>query len=157
MKNRIFNRLSVWIIILTSIALQSCVSSKWTVPQELVGQWNSEKGKITVRTEPSTMKFEFTPDSATISLKINDDKTVSGFIGLSEFKNGSIRKNAGNPDITGIAYIVECGTVGKIFASDPLENKEIEIWIKPVKENFSAEIRNKKFPMGELKFVKAKN
>lgn len=88
------------------------------MPPELVGQWRADKIKVAVRTEPEWMKFIFTSDSVIATLTIDSNKTASGTIGLSEFKNARIIKNAGNADKTGIAYIIECGPIGKIFPND---------------------------------------
>jgi hypothetical protein len=145
-------------IVLIAIILSSC--GNWTVPEEVVGQWKSDKCKITVRTEPRLMKFEFIQDSAVVILNIKSDKTVSGLIGTAPFENGKIRKNKGNPKVTGIAYIVECGKIGKIFNHDPLDLKEVELWISPLNTEIKAELRFTEgmavFPMGDIVFVKVK-
>ena len=140
----------------------SCSSTKeWTVPDELAKQWKSQKSKITVRTEPKWMKFEFVSDSASVSIKINENKTVSGSIGKASFENGILEKNSGNPEKTGVAYIVKCGKIGKIFEKDPLVSKEIEIWLSLIKTNMEAEIRytekGSKFPMAGIVFEEVKD
>lgn len=150
------------IFIMTNFLVFSCYTNKtWTVPSELVGQWKTSKHKITVRTEPKWMKFNFTTDFATVTLKINSNKTVSGSIGLATFENGTLEKNSGNPDKTGVAYIVKCGKIGKIFENDPLESKEIEIWLSLIKTDMKAEIRYRengaKFPMADILFYKVAN
>jgi len=144
-------------ILISAFLFVSCSFNKeWTVPTELAKQWKSKKSKITVRTEPKWMKFEFVSDSAAVSIKINPNKTVSGSIGLATFENGILEKNSGNPEITGVAYIVKCGKIGKIFDADPLNSKEIEIWLGPVKTSLDAEIRYRekgdKFPMAGIVF-----
>jgi hypothetical protein len=145
---------------LCSLSL-SCVNYKnWTVPPELIGNWKTTKHKITVRTEPKWMKFEFVSDSAIVTLQIQENKIVSGTIGSAIFKNGTIELNAGNPDFTGISYILKCGnTTTRFFDSDPLASKEIEIWLSPIKgRTMDAEIRytenGAKFPMASVVFIK---
>lgn len=150
---------SIILILLFCTAKISCVSSsKWVVPTELIGKWNTQPHKITVRTEPKWMKFEFTSDSAVVSIQINDNKTVIGNIGSASFSNGTVSQNTGDPSLTGIAYIIKCGKIGKIFETDPLENKEVEIWLSPIENNMKAEIRyaesGDKFPMAGLIFEK---
>jgi hypothetical protein len=138
----------------------SCVNYKnWTVPPELIGKWRTTKHKITVRTEPKWMKFEFVSDSAIVTLQIHSNKTVSGTIGSAIFENGTIELNAGNPDYTGIAYIVKCGKTGRFYEKDPLDSKEIEIWLSPINgRTMEAEIRytenGAKFPMASIVFTK---
>jgi hypothetical protein len=106
------------------------------------------------------MKFEFTSDIAFVKLTIDSNKTASGFIGLAEFKNGKIKKNGGNPEKTGVAYIIQCGSIGKIFSNDPLNNKKVEIWLGPLKGEMHAELRftegGAMFPMADLTLRKVK-
>lgn len=106
------------------------------------------------------MKFEFTSDMANSSFTINEDKTVTGYIGKARFK-GEIKRNSGDPERTGVAYIIKCYWIGKIFPNDPVDSKEVELWLEPLKdgimvsglrftENMAA------FPMGEFEFRKVK-
>ena len=63
------------------------------------------------------MKFEFISDSADVSIEITADKQVKGRIGDATFVNGVLKKNWGLPSsITGVAYIVECGSIGSIYS-----------------------------------------
>ncbi|MCX6275651.1 MAG: hypothetical protein NTV09_10645 [Bacteroidetes bacterium] len=144
-------------IILFLGTITSCSTIKWEVPSAYVGQWNTGEQKITVRTHPKG-GYQFTSDSARLTIEINGDKKVSGRIGLAEFDQGILERNTGNPDITGVAYIIKCGRIGKIFENDPLETKEVEIWLSPVEEKMKAELRFTEgmavFPMGELTFSK---
>lgn len=140
-------------------AIGSCVSQKWAVPSELEGQWESAVFKVSVRTEPKWMKFEFTPGAIRVVLDIESDKTASGTIGMANFSNAILDKNRGNPERTGVAYIVRCGTVGKLFPEDPLNSKEVELWLGPVAGGkMEAELRftegNAVFPMGGMKLLK---
>jgi len=149
-------RLNVWILVLSTLIIHSCGPKD--INAEYVGQWKSEKIKITIRTEPENGKFIFTSDSVIISLIIKSDNTADGFIGSAEFENGIIKKNWGNPEKTGIAFKIECGPVGKIFESDPLENKEVELWLGPLNGNIDAELRYTQggahFPMSGMIFTK---
>jgi len=158
MKNHINNLKRILFILLSTFCLYSCRIHEWAVPTELVGQWKSNTTKITVRTEPKWMKFEFTSDISFLKMTIDSNKTASGFIGLAEFKNGEIKKNEGNPERTGVAYIIKCGSIGKIFSKDPLDYKKVEIWLSPVKGDMHAELRytegNSQFPMADLIFRK---
>ncbi len=158
----IINSLGNWSLI--SILLILCSCSKWSIPSEYLGEWQTDRTIITVRTEPKWMKFQFTTDTAVISIKIKSDKIVSGFIGSTEIVNGKLKKNWGLPSsYTGVSYIIECGSIGRIFNSDPVNRKEVEIWISPIKDNevLEAELRfieNKAvFPMASLLFHKVNN
>jgi hypothetical protein len=150
-------------LILVPLFLMSCSSNNFTVPQQYTGNWQTEKTKVTVRTESKLLKFQFTTDSAVISIKIDDDKTVAGFIGSAEFKKGKLKKNYGAPNVTGVAYIIECGSIGKIFPHDPMEAKEVEIWLGPINENgtIKAELRYTEgmeaFPMAGMIFYKVRS
>ena len=147
----------IWLFVITLLFLSSC--TKWIIPPELVGQWESEKQKVSVRTRPEKHNYVFTPGTAALTLIINDNKTASGTIGSAIFENAKIKKNRGNPDITGIEFIVKCGTIGKIFDDDPLENKEVQLWLTPVKDNqMEAELRYTEgwayFPMAGFNMTK---
>ncbi len=145
------------------IFLSSCNSTKWIIPPEYAGQWETSKERITVRTKFKKEPFKFTSDSAIVVIKINENKTVSGFIGLAKFENGKLKKNASLPWETGVEYIIECGSIGKIFSNDPMESKEVEIWFGPLNsEGISkSELRYTQgaalFPMGRLLFMKVKD
>ena len=160
MKNNFNNyrRMLAWSILLTVFSLYSC--EQWTVPPELVGEWKSGKQEITVRTQPAKGQWEFTSDSAIIKIRIKSDHSVTGTIGAASFTNGVIKKNRGNPDVTGLAQKIECGSIGKIFNDDPLNAKEVELWLSPMEGNtIDAELRQTEggaqFPMAGIKLVKA--
>jgi hypothetical protein len=140
---------------LVSIAFSSCTA--FFVSTEYVGQWKSDKQKITVRTHDHD-GFKFTSDSADFELTINADNSVSGRIGLATFSNGQVKKNGGPVSMTGIIYIVKCGTVGPIFSNDPLTNKEVELWLYPIKGSMEAELRYTDgmaaFPMAGVVFTR---
>lgn len=115
-----------------------------------VGTWSAPQSEVTVRTEPKKWHFEFTKGRADFSMTINADKTVSGHIGQARFEHARLEKNWGlPPSWTGIIYVVRCGPIGKIFDTDPLASKEVEIWICPVKADgtMEVELRFGNFPM----------
>lgn len=149
-------RLILWILFLSTFLFNSC--GQKSISPEFVGQWKTEPVRITVRTKPDKGTFEFTSDSAEILLIINSNNTADGSIGSAKFENARIKKNFGNPEKRGIAIKIECGLVGKIFESDPLENKEVELWLGPVKGNIDAELRytqgGSHFPMAGMIFTK---
>jgi hypothetical protein len=158
-----YSLLKYSILIVAIINLVSCSNNNWILPPEYAGHWKTDKTKITVRTQPKFGKFQFTSDSAIIMIRINNDRTVSGFIGSALFENGKLLKNSGNPDKTGVSYKIECRSIGKIFNLDPKESKEVEIWLGPVNANGSidAEIRYTQgmavFPMAGMLFTKVKD
>lgn len=151
------NRLKAGILILTTFFLNSC--EKMSIPPELAGNWKSGTHEITVRYESDKRGFQYTSDTATVKLRIYDNNSASGFIGSAKFENARLKVNGGNPDRTGIAYIIKCGRIGKIFDNDPLDAKEVEIWLGPLKGNtIDAELRYTEgwahFPMAGLIFTR---
>jgi hypothetical protein len=100
------------------------------------------------------MKFEFTSNTGIVTFTIDSNKTATGFIGSADFKKRKIKKNSGDSEKTRVAYIIQCGSIGKIFSNDPLDNKKVEIWLGPLKEEMNAELRltegGAMFPMANL-------
>jgi len=147
-------QLNSLIFIMSAFFIYSC----GRIPPEFVGQWKTEPEQITVRTELGLGKFAFTSGSAEIFLTINSDNTADGSIGLANFENARIKKNFGNPEKKGIAIKIKCGSIGKIFENDPLENKEVELWLGPIKGNIDAGLRytqgGSHFPMAGLTFTR---
>lgn len=146
---------------LVVFGISSC--NKFTVPSDYVGNWNSPETKVVVRTSEGKLKYNFTSDSVNVTLKINANKEVSGTIGNVVFTNGKLLKNKGlPPSVTGIAYIVQCGEIGKIFENDPLPQKEVELWLSPIvhSDTINAELRfterNATFPMSGFSLSKSK-
>jgi len=119
-------------MVLLAFFLVSC--GNWTVPAELVGEWKSGETQITVRTKVEK-EWVFTSGPATIVLTIHSDQSVSGTIGTAAFENGVILKNRGNPETTGCAQVIKCGSIGKIFPDDPLSSKEVQLWLAPMEGN----------------------
>ncbi len=117
-------------LILATFFLYSC--GQKSIPQEIVGYWKTDKGWITVRTKDEKNKFQFTSDSAIITLNIKNDHTVNGSIGSAKFENGKIKTNWLLPvKMSGLSFTIECGKIGKIFENDPLDSKEVELWLSP--------------------------
>ncbi|HNR67430.1 MAG TPA: hypothetical protein PKN04_06770 [bacterium] len=149
----------VLFLVAASFLLQSC-GGTGTIPPEIIGQWNSGQHRITVRTKPDNEPFQFTSDSAIVKITVNENKTVFGSIGMAEFQKGKIRKNPRLPWDTGVGYIIECGSIGKIFINDPLDTKEVEIWFgsKIINNTVKASIRYTegwaKFPMSKVILIK---
>lgn len=146
-------------LLVFSLSVCSCANTKWHIQEEYLGTWRTEKTKITVRTEPKFMKFEFQSDSAVFELQIHPDQTASGSLGQAKFERVPIKYNGGliPVSVKGIIYIIECGSVGKLYPNDPLDKKELELWILPMKDgNIEAELRfrqgGSKFPMAGLVF-----
>jgi hypothetical protein len=157
MKNLTHNyRLIGWFLVLTAFFLSSC--GDWTLPPELVGEWQSEKLLITVRTKVEK-EWVFISDTATIAIKINSDHSVSGTIGAASFAYGVIFKNRGNPETTGCAQVIKCGSIGKIFPDDPFSNKDVQLWLAPMDGNrIDTELRYTEgmaqFPMAGMLLMK---
>jgi hypothetical protein len=153
---------NVWVCIFLVSSLFSCSPGNWKVPREYIGQWETSKENITVRTKFKNEPFRFTADSAMVKISIKEDKTVSGTIGLAEFTNGRLKRNASLPWETGVEYIIECGSIGQIFHGDPLDHKEVEIWFAPINSEgmSNSELRYTEgmahFPMARLLLVKSR-
>lgn len=149
------------LIIIVALTLISCKATEWVVPQPYCGYWRTENTKVTVRFKVGDEKHsQFISDSAILTLVINHDKTASGTIGLSSFENGKMLKNHTLWE-TGVSYVIECGVIGKIFKNDPLETKEVDIWLGQVNENgtIKATMRlgDSVFPMADVMFERVKD
>ena len=113
---------------------------KFSIEPAYIGSWSAPVSEVTVRTEPEKWHFVFTKGKADFGVTINADKKASGHIGLAKFENAKIEKNRGLPSgWTGIIYIIDCGKIGKIFESDPLNEKVVEVWICPIKPDGTME------------------
>lgn len=158
MKKRIQKMASSNLLLVAFLLLLNLQCNAQEAPKDLKGNWETESTNITIRTKIRWMKYSFTPAKIELNLKIDANNSVSGTIGEAKFSNATILKNKGNPSITGIAYIIQCGLVGKICKEDTSGSKNIELWIKPtnIKGIMSAEIRLivgwDTFPMGEAVF-----
>ncbi len=149
---------NLWMVILATV-FSSCKTTNWELPKEYIGKWGSGKQMVIVRTYKFGNGFTFTRDTTKVSFVINENKTASGNIGNTTFENAIIRKNKVDSDFSGIAYIIECGKIGKIFTADPDADKEVEIWLMPVKkDSLEGELRYTEgwavFPMASLRLVK---
>ena len=102
-------------IVLSAFVLSSC------------GEWKAAELFITVRTKVEK-EWVFISDTATITIKINSDHSVSG-------------------------------TIGKIFPDDPLNTKEVELYLGPLEGNrIDTELRftegGAHFPMAGMLLMK---
>ena len=144
----------------TLLGMSSCTN--WIVPPEYIGQWETNNENITVRTKVKSEPYCFTSDYAIVKIEINADKTVSGQIGLAEFTNARLEKNYGLPWVKVVSpkYIIKCGSIGKIFDDDHLDQKEVEIWFAPIDTNNISKSHllytqgGAQFPMAQLLFMK---
>jgi hypothetical protein len=135
--------------------------SRPNVPPELIGRWETKKNQITVRTENKKSNFQFTSDSAICHLEIKNN-TASGSVGKAEFQNAVIKKMGSNPLGSGNWHKIKCGSIGEIFENDPLNVKEVQIWVYPVNEDtIDTELRYTEgwaiFPMAIMIFTKVSN
>lgn len=80
MKNNFNNyrQLLACFYIAGAFLLNSC--GDWTLPPELVGEWKSDKILITVNAKVEK-EWVYISDTASITIKINSDHSVSGSIG----------------------------------------------------------------------------
>ena len=142
-------------LLLVALALFLSTCGQKDIPAELVGTWVNEQHPITVRTEPSPMKFEFFNGTASTQLTIHADHSVTGNIGNAQIKNGQITTNWFLPvGMTGVAFTIVCELEGPIFEGDPLIKKEIQFWAGPFDGPIDTEIRytsaGAQFPMGHI-------
>lgn len=128
--------------------------------ENYTGMWEADQIEITVRTKDSGGDWVFTDGIAAAGIEIFGDNTASGYIGTATFEGATVKKNSGNPETTGVAFVVECGKIGKIFPDDPLDSKEVEIWLGPLEnETMDSELRytegRSHFPMAGFLFFKS--
>ena len=127
------------------------------LPLSLTKHKKNVSVSITVRTHEFN-EYQFVKDTVEFEISFenqNNSPVAKGQIGMATFEQCPVRYNQGilPPSITGIEWIVSCERMGKLFAQDPLENKQMEIWVSPEDENGqrSFEIRYTdgmaKFPM----------
>ncbi|MEY1640427.1 hypothetical protein [Tenuifilum osseticum] len=150
---------TIIIVQLFAMLLISC--GQLTKVPDLIGEWKTDKIGVIVRSK-SGGNWQFTSDSCTITLIIKDDYTADGKIGLTEFKDGKIKTNWLLPiKLTGQAYKIKCGSIGRIFEDDPLEEKKVELWLGPIKQDsINVDLRytegGAQFPMAHSKLKKVK-
>lgn len=147
-------KLFVLIILMLS---ESFTCYKQNQPEkEYLGRWLNASAKIQVRTKTGFMKYKFTPVTVPISLTISPQGTATCKIGDIELNNLALTKNLGNAEKTGVIYIIKLGEIGLINNTDPVSEKEIELWIKPIKNEKTLQIEIRQmgmldaFPMGEV-------
>ena len=157
MKGINFKSLTRLISILVLSFLVSCGTIR--ISEDLIGTWESELTPTTVRIKENG-KYQFIKGEALYSFTIHPDKSVSGQIGNATFNDGFITTNWLLPTrITGVSLGIDFDLEGKIFASDPLEQKVTELWMGPIQDGqVEAELRYTKgmqqFPMAHIKFRK---
>jgi hypothetical protein len=146
------------LVLLLCIGLNACSSNKWSLPNFYTGTWKSEKQKVALKAKLSDGSYQNIVDSAIVVLTIHGNKTASGAIGFARFENAEIKLNSGDPNFSGATYLVKCKNLGKIYESDPLENKDIEIWLSPISGRIEAQLRlvegKKIYPMADLRLHK---
>ena len=106
-------------------------ADKAPINKEYVGTWVGLFTTINVRTKTGFLCYKFTKGRVEMALQINEDNTASGKIGNSELTEAKIKKNNG----AGIAYIIDCGEVGKLFYNDPEEKKPLQLWLIPITQS----------------------
>ena len=150
--------LSTLVVIL--IVSSFIVKKNTEIKDSYVGQWSNASATLKVRTKNGFMDYTFTP--ITIPIQINIQKQGVAFckIGDIELKNLKVQLNPGNTESKGIIYTIDCGMIGKLTSNDPLANKKIEFWIKPIKQANTLQIEVRQmhfmdpFPMGEINLKK---
>lgn len=157
MKTPKLKLLSTLLVLASITGLGAFTCTKQTIPEkEYVGTWTNNNNKLNVRTKTGVMNYQFTPISIPITLSINEHGLVNGNVGDVRINNINLNKNSGNSAKTGIIYSIRCGQVGKLSANDPLDKKEIELWVKPLTadKKLHVEVRQMHsldpFPMGEV-------
>jgi hypothetical protein len=135
-----FYRPIVGFLVTGTFLLYSC--GQKSVPRNMTGLWMSDKIQVTVRIQDERRNFKFVSDSVIITLVVNNDFTAAGSIGSAKFENCKISTNWLLPvKMSGIAFTIECGTIGKIFENDPLDSKEVELWLGPLNDSIDSELR----------------
>lgn len=115
-----------------------------------------------MRTKPDG-NWRFISDSAVIKFRVKENHTVEGSVGSAKFGNGEIKLNWLLPiKMSGLSFTIVCGKIGKIFENDPLNLKEVELWLGPITNGtIDGELRytegNKYFPMSGAIFTKVDN
>ena len=157
---RTYKRNHVIIILIAFLMLFNFNCNSQEIKKNLIGNWETENTKISIRTKIKWMKYKFNSANIKLTLKINSDNSVNGSIGDVKINQPTILKNKGKSSKTGIAYIIPCGIIGQICKEDTSALKTLELWIKPQSNEdvLIAEIRLKNgwdtFPMGEAIFYK---
>jgi hypothetical protein len=156
-KKTSFNKFKGIFFILILMLSESFTCYKQNQPEkEYLGSWYNASAKIQVRTKTGFMKYKFTSITIPISITISPQGTATCKIGNVESNSLSVTKNPGNVEKTGVIYIVKLGEIAQINKTDPLSKKEVELWIKPIKneKTLQVEIRQMDlldaFPMGEV-------
>ncbi|TNE72844.1 hypothetical protein EP331_06145 [bacterium] len=150
----------VFALSLIPIAKQQDSNQTKNIEQVYIGTWESNLTQVKVRSKTGWFSYEFTKDSISLELTIEEPMLAKGKLGLGSFMQANIKKNKGNDSVTGIRYIFECGNPGKLFDADSETDKKLELWIKPLvkQDTLEAELRlassMDKFPMAHFILVK---
>lgn len=136
--------------------LFSC--QKEELPSYFFGEWLSGEIDITVRIEPRMGQFEFIDGTGIISLTVREDETVDGHIGTADFQGAPLDQRSGVYGSQVNRIRIMCDSIGEIFPGDPLENKEVEIWMDLAAGSSDAELRFTEgmanFPMASMTLTK---
>lgn len=158
MKNYLNNSLPFCLgIIFLIISFFISCEQRRIIPPELIGQWKTGNVKITVRTKSERGKYDFISDTATITLNIDSNYTVSGFVGSAEFKSRIIRASAKHKKYRGYAYVIKPSMIGKIFPNDPKEDKSAHFLLYPIEGTtfkFKSRLKNMGLTMAEIELTK---
>jgi len=121
------------------------------IPKELIGTWKSSNIEIVVPEKDNLSDYKFHTGEGTITLSFTKNELVSGSIGEYTFSDGILTK--------GNIYKVVCQTAGILFNEDPLDSKEISLWLHNISEHtIEGELRltqdGQKFPMTAFTLTK---
>jgi hypothetical protein len=140
---------------LLPLLMTSCGTRK--VPADINGYWISEAHPITVRTREDG-EWIFTSDTVKTTLVIVDKNCITGYIGSAKIVGGKAYPNWMLPTkMTGVSVIIRFDLDGKIFPNDPLEHKQVELWIGHL-DNLMQDVelrytsKSSKFPMAGINF-----
>ena len=142
-----------YLLIIPMLIFLSCSAPEKVVeiPDELMGSWSSSEIKITVRDKNDSSGYKFYPGKGSIVLNFDKDEAISGSIGAYQFTDGALTK--------GTIYKVVCDSAGTLFDGDPVQAKEISLWLHKISSNsIEGEIRltenGQKFPMSSFNLTK---
>jgi hypothetical protein len=124
------NSYIILLILIGGLIIQSSCYKE--VPEEFVGTWESDLTLVEVPFNNEDGSEDIYTDSIVFGLQISANKLASGYIGMASFTDAPVKKNPGDAENKGIAYIIKCGELGRLFPGDPLEAKKIEINLKPI-------------------------
>lgn len=147
------------LMLLLLLTLYGCKGHQIT--SQHLGTWtNQQVVKLQSRSKENG-QYIFSQGYVAFELTLHDDQHASGKIGEISFDHVPVNYNHGlPPSVTGIEYIVHLQAVGKIFQEDLQNERELELWLKPIEDDgkLVIEIRDGStgdaFPMGEAHLVR---